>query len=354
MIYVLKDFRKNMTGKTFVLVDGSNIIHANIGSRKYFSVNRLKNVIEKIKKLGYTYKVGMKGGTYNYIMTKASDDEISEEDKNELKNLVETLEVSLLNSSKDDRWIHLAAIEFDAYILSHDRFRDEIKYWEDAGKPEIAEEVKNRRIELEFFDELPIFDLPDISGMAIVVTEEGEVVVVKDELSEPLHSFKEETIVIETLEYEHAVVKTDSRHIKSLIRIDSDEIDWFEFDLPLETKLGRAFFAELLSVSEATTDILKKISREHFSVQTPGTITGGKSYSQLLIKDFDSTNGTQVNGARVGTIGHITNIDFGNTDQPNHPVWPSILLGSRLMEIKIGAVKTDVSSSCFDECSCHV
>jgi homoserine trans-succinylase len=105
----------------------------------------------------------MKGGTYNYIMKSATEEEISEADKLELQKLIENLEVSLLNSSKDDRWIHLAAIEFDAYILSHDQYRDEIKQWEEEGRTEIAEEVNKRRIELEFFGDKPIFNLPDIS-----------------------------------------------------------------------------------------------------------------------------------------------------------------------------------------------
>jgi hypothetical protein len=45
-----------MMDRLAVVVDGSNVIHANLGSKKYFSVNRVKNVIEKLKKLGYTYQ----------------------------------------------------------------------------------------------------------------------------------------------------------------------------------------------------------------------------------------------------------------------------------------------------------
>ena len=147
-----------------VVVDGSNVIHANAGTRKYFSVARVKNVIGKLSKLGYTYKIGMKGKTYNYIMYHAEEDEINEEDKSTLEKLVNDLEVSLLDAEQDDRWIHLAAIEFDGYILSHDQFRNEIKQWEEEGRHDIVEEIKKRRVELQFFEDTPIFDLPPVVG----------------------------------------------------------------------------------------------------------------------------------------------------------------------------------------------
>ena len=86
-----------------VVVDGSNVIHANAGTRKYFSVARVKNVIGKLSKLGYTYKIGMKGKTYNYILYHAEEDEINEEDKSTLEKLVNDLEVSLLDAEQDDQ-----------------------------------------------------------------------------------------------------------------------------------------------------------------------------------------------------------------------------------------------------------
>ncbi len=70
-----------------------------------------------------------------------------------LEKLVNDLEVSLLDAEQDDRWIHLAAIEFDGYILSHDQFRDEIEQWEEEGRHDIVEEIKKRRVELQFFEE---------------------------------------------------------------------------------------------------------------------------------------------------------------------------------------------------------
>ncbi len=81
-------------------------------------------------------------------------------------------------------------------------------------------------------------------------------------------------------------------------------------------------------------------------------MSGEKSSTKLLIKDLNSTNGTQIDGARLGKIGHVTNMAFGNTGQTEHPPWPSILLGSRLVEIKLGAIQLDSSFACFDECSC--
>ena len=103
-----------MAHKTTVVVDGSNVITANIGEETYFRVQRIINVINKLKKLGYTYKVGMKAKTYNYIIKYAPEEKISEADKGTLTELVEKLEISLLNKDADDHWLHLGAIEFDA------------------------------------------------------------------------------------------------------------------------------------------------------------------------------------------------------------------------------------------------
>ena len=67
-----------MAHKTTVVVDGSNVITANIGEKTFFRVNRIINVINKLKKLGYTYKVGMKAKTYNYITHHAPEEKIDE------------------------------------------------------------------------------------------------------------------------------------------------------------------------------------------------------------------------------------------------------------------------------------
>ena len=106
-----------MSVKSTVVVDGSNVITANIGEESSFRVNRIINVIEKLKKLGYTYKIGMKAKTYKYILYHAPEDKINETDKKILTKLVEDLEISLLGKDAEDHWLHLL-IEFDAYILS--------------------------------------------------------------------------------------------------------------------------------------------------------------------------------------------------------------------------------------------
>ena len=139
-----------MAHKTTVVVDGSNVITANIGEETYFRVQRIIKVINKLKKLGYTYKVGMKAKTYYYIIKHAPEEKISEADKNTLIDLVEKLEIHLLDKDADDHWLHLGAIEFDAYILSHDKFRKEIKHWEEEGRHDLAEEIKNRKVTLNF------------------------------------------------------------------------------------------------------------------------------------------------------------------------------------------------------------
>lgn len=350
-----------MAHKTTVVVDGSNVITANIGEETYFRVHRIINVIDKLKKLGYTYKVGMKAKTYNYIVHHAPEEKISEEDKNILIDLVDKLEISLLNKDADDHWLHLGAIEFDAYILSHDKFRKEIKHWEEEGRHDLAEEIKNRKVTLEFFDDAPIFELPDISEMEILVSDDDDEAIViidssevpdveidvpeeeselddeelEDEEPDEDDSHKEES---ELLDFVHAEIGVEDTHVKCMLRLIDREEDWMEFDLPLEMDLGRSFFAELLGVSEVTENVLAKISREHFEIKFPGTITGGKSTKKLLIRDLDSTNGTQIDGARIGKIGQIINIQ-SMTEREGSSKWPTILIGSKLLEIKLGAMR---------------
>ena len=348
-----------MTNKTVVVVDGSNVIHANIGTKKCFKVERIKNVIDKLKKLGYTYKVGMKKGTYHFIMNKATEEQISETDKMELVSLIDNLEVSLLNSSKDDRWIHLAAIEFDGYILSHDQFRDEIAKWEEEGRSDIAKQVAERRIELEFFNDSPIFNLPDISEKSILLDMDGKVVFIDEKESDD--SVKEkESDEVESIKdehsddmYAHAKIDTDIPYLKSLIRIGSEDINWKEFNLPLDEVIGRTFFAELLGVDDSTTEVLKKISRDHLEVALPGTMGGEPQVTRLHIQDKNSTNGTLVDGARLGKIGHVADMSFDESAM-GHPPWPSIHLGSRLIEIRIGALLADSKHPCFTSCRCDI
>ena len=339
--------------KSTVVVDGSNVITANIGEETSFRVNRIINVIEKLKKLGYTYKIGMKAKTYNYIVYHAEEEgKINETDKKILIKLRDDLEISLLNKDEDDHWLHLAAIEFDAYILSHDKFRKEIKHWEEEGKHDFAEEIKSRRVTLEFFEDTPIIDkdaLPDISKMKIMVTDDDEVVLVKEAVEEAVVEEEADDDDRIRFDFSHAIIDMDATHIKSIAKIGSDSDDWIEFDLPLSMPLGRVFFAELFGIDEYTKQILAKISREHLQVELPGTITGGKSTKRLLIRDLDSTNGTQIQGARVGKIGQVVNVEFiveeaysgEEEDITVHPAWPKILLGSRLLEIVIGAVSAD-------------
>ena len=351
-----------MAHKTTVVVDGSNVITANIGEETYFKVNRITNVINKLKKLGYTYKVGMKAKTYNYIIHHAPEEKINETDKKILTELVDKLEISLLNKDADDHWLHLGAIEFDAYILSHDRFRKEIEHWEEEGRHDLAEEIKNRRITLEFFDDAPIFELPDISEMEILVSDDDDesIVIIDpseekeveiDDLEEELEMDVDEELEGEEsdeedsheeergiLDFVYAEIGVEDTHVKCMLRVIDGEEDWMEFDLPLEMDLGRGFFAELLGVSESIQSVLAKISRVHFEIKFPGTITGGKSTKKLLIRDLNSTNGTQIDGARLGKIGQIINIK-SMTEREGSSKWPTILIGSKLLEIKLGAMR---------------
>lgn len=342
-----------------VVVDGSNVIHANVGSRKLFRVERIRNVIAKLNKLGYAYKIGMKSGTFNYIIHHASEEEISESDKKTLQTLADDIEISLLNSDKDDRWIHLAAIEFDGYILSHDRFRDEIQQWKDEGRNDIADEIITRRVDLEFFDDSPIFTLPSLAPLP------DTAVPVKDTDMSASSELRPDAGPSETLSLEEVpetvlAVETeidaeesykDGFAPSSLTAIananGSDKPEWKEIELPINTPLGRKLFAELLGIDDATRPLLGKISRHHFEI-TAVQHTGNY---ELYLRDLNSTNGTQFGGVRVGNAAlkiPTMHPRLGRT----HPDWSTVFLGSQLLELRLGATLVDIEHPCFNRCNC--
>ncbi|MDA8568398.1 FHA domain-containing protein [Euryarchaeota archaeon] len=342
-----------------VVVDGSNVIHANAGSRRFFSVARVKNVIGKLSKLGYTYKIGMKGKTYNYIMYHAEEDEINEDDKSALEKLVNDLEVSLLDAEQDDRWIHLAAIEFDGYILSHDQFRNEIEQWEEEGRHDIVEEIKKRRVELQFFEDTPIFDLPPVVGEESDVPSppdpEKDIKPMEsksssDESGEDLDTWDEpiskETVKEPFVEPEVPVEDTpEETHVPMLLRLQGGA--WTEVQVPLDTPLGRVFFAEIVELTPATSSILEKISRKHFMMTDARNDPERTTKEGYILHDLGSTNGTQFRGAKLGPRGvHVPPIV--PRSELVDKEWPSILLGSRLVELRVGATLEDTDHPSFD------
>jgi hypothetical protein len=346
-----------------VVVDGSNVIHANAGSRRYFSVARVENVIRKLNNLGYSYKVGMKAGTYKYILHHAEEDEISDEDKKKLESLVDKLEVWLLDANQDDRWLHLAAIEFDGYILSHDQYRNEIEQWESEGRQDIVQEIKKRRVDLHFFEDAPIFDLPKVddsapsadplSDEAMDLTE-VETDVTSDETvdaaDEAMVLIPKETVKEAEVETElDAIDSLDETHVPMLLRLR--EGSWREVQLPLGTPLGRVFFSECVDITSETASILGKISRKHFIITLAGDDPDRTVKEGYSLRDLESTNGTQFRGAKLGPSGvHVPPLvpRLGR----DHQEWPSIYLGSRLLELRVGATLGDAVHPCFEACKC--
>ena len=341
-----------------VVVDGSNVIHANAGTRRYFSVARVENVIEKLTKLGYTYKFGMKGKTYKYIMYHAEEDEISKEDKSRLEELVNDLKISLLDADQDDRWIHLAAVEFDGYILSHDQFRDEIEQWEEEGRHDLVEEIKKRRVELQFFEDTPIFDLPPVTGeeaddsSSPDAEEDAEALeseIPSDESDGGLDVWGEpistetakETIVDSEIPLEESSEET---HVPMLLRLEGGA--WTEVEVPLDIPLGRGFFAEVVEVTSTTAPILEKISRQHFILTDAKNDLKRTTKEGYILRDLASTNGTQFRGAKLGPHGvHVPPIV--PRSERGDEGWPAILLGSRLIELRVGATLEDTDHPSF-------
>ncbi len=70
-----------------------------------------------------------------------------------------------------------------------------------------------------------------------------------------------------------------------------------------------------------------------------------------ILRDLESTNGTQFRGAKARSGGvHVPALvpRMGR----DHQEWPSILLGSRLIELRVGATVGDTEHPCFDVCKC--
>ena len=249
-----------------VVLDASNIITVNVPGENdsTFSVERLLRTIRAVHKLGWPTYVGMKKGTYNYIVTPPKPDwedyeppNISDSDKAILKGMVPK-PVSLIDAKNDDLWLWSAAMEKTGWVLSHDSYNKEIKKYSERGKEgdsEIAEYISSNRVWLEFVGSEPVFNLPmnhDSMSLTSIIDE------VENKLDE-------------------------IANLAARVYRDGEEIGAIE--IPFSEPVGRGLFVEL------DNQVSKVVSRNHFIIESAGEL--------VTITDLDSTNGTILNGLSI-------------------------------------------------------
>ena len=247
-----------------VVLDGSNIITTNVpvtdGNKAGFAIERLPKTIRAVQKLGWPTLVAMKKGTYSYAIRHADEKEFPADQRKLLKEMVESLEVSLIDSKEDDLWLWNAAIARNGWVLSHDSFNKEIKKYREQGNSEIVSQIKTRRAWLEFVGNEPSFTLPSRDSETIIATKIQER---RDKVSE----------MVEEL-----------THVEAELGIEGHGTT--QIKLEIGVPLGRKDLKKAMDHEE-----MAKVSGSHFILH--------RNSSVLTITDLESTNGTAINGMRI-------------------------------------------------------
>lgn len=241
-----------------VVIDCANIIHVD---RSKFSFERLKNTIQKVSDFGWNRICIMKEGTYNAAtnQNKKIDSNLSEKEISELKGLVESGQISLATKKGakefDDEVIIRTAREKNGWILSKDKYRGQIEYFENEGQPEIAEDIEVRRVDITWLGITePSFNLPknkNLKTMEEITSSTGD-----DYGNQHLDCF---------------VITDYSTHLISI---------------PLGVAIGRRFFKGC-DFYQHIQENIGYVSSSHFRIDR-------KENNQIFVTDLKSTNGTHL------------------------------------------------------------
>ena len=246
-----------------VVLDGSNILSVNMGTRKeskvVYSPERLVRTISAVHRLGWPTHVGMKKGTYNYVMNNSEPEQISEEGRELLSKLVENLGISLIKSKDDDLWLWKVAFDRNGWVLSHDSFNKEIKKYSEADKEEVSLEIKKRRVWLEYVGSEPTFNLPMNHASLIRTSVVSEMRAVEDALR-------------------------DISEIDAEVIFENSEVG--SVRVPIGKPTGRGLFLDLPDKVDSSS-----VSRNHFIIESKG--------GEMLLTDLNSKNGTILNGLSI-------------------------------------------------------
>ena len=140
------DFSKKCKG---VVIDGANILSA-----KPVSVQRLVNTIQYARDLGWKTQVGLKAGTFTWMMKNESSP-LDDSAKALLQELVASKTVSLIKDKTDDLHLIRIALNGPYYLLSQDQYRD----WKKNNK-ELADDIEACWLYVEVMGDEVSIDLP--------------------------------------------------------------------------------------------------------------------------------------------------------------------------------------------------
>jgi len=238
-----------------VILDASNIITTGNGPSRRYVISRLPIVIQAIQKLGWPTLVGIKKKTFNHFLYHS---EASDKEKKMMQKIVNSLSVSLIDSEEDDLWLIQTAIKENGWILSEDRFRNEIEKYS-LTNPPIANEIKKRRCFLQFVGEKPQFKIPKRDTSTIINTRMKQ-------------SHKKISNIIKNLTTIDCQLKAANKQVPISIK----------FGIPI----GRRHFTKVLDIP-----VMGTVSSGHFRIDKNGSI--------LTITDIGSTNGTKLNGLLI-------------------------------------------------------
>jgi len=132
-----------------VVIDGANILSA-----KPVSVQRLVNTIQYARDLGWKVLVGLKAGTYTWMM-KNENSPLDESSKKLLEDLVSSKTVSLLKDKTDDLHLIRIALNGPYYLLSQDHYRD----WK-KNNQELVDDIEACWLYVEVMGDEVSIDLP--------------------------------------------------------------------------------------------------------------------------------------------------------------------------------------------------
>lgn len=226
------EFSKKCKG---VVIDGANILSA-----EPVSVQRLVNTIQYAQDLGWKALVGLKAGTYTWMM-KNENSPLDDSAKEMLKNLVDSKTVDLLRDKADDLHLIRIALNGPYYLLSRDHFRD----WKKNNK-ELVEEIEACWLYVEVMGDEVSIDLPPSPHSTMRVPSMG--------------------------------VELPASLAVSVVGEEK------KFNIPYNTIIGKAWLAEQGIENQY-------ISRSHFRIVS--------NPDGLHVEDLKSKNGTFIDGMRL-------------------------------------------------------
>ena len=140
------DFSKKCKG---VVIDGANILSAEPASAQ-----RLVNTIQYARDLGWKTQVGLKAGTFTWMM-KNENSPLDDSAKALLQDLVDSKTVSLIKDKIDDLHLIRIALNGPYYLLSRDHYRD----WKKKNK-DLADDIEACWLYVEVMGDEVSIDLP--------------------------------------------------------------------------------------------------------------------------------------------------------------------------------------------------